>query len=112
MKTIFVSIVAALTSVACSSSDPCNRNSTCPNDTPLTQSQKDQCSASYKANQSSACYSEVVTFNNCLLDNRVCGGDGKTDVKLSATQAENNCTNQKANVLSCCTKNANATACK
>ncbi len=109
-----LSLAAAvvLTIVACGSSDPCNRTSPCPNDVPATQAQKDQCSATLKANENSACYSERVAFANCQLDNIVCGGNGQTDVILSGTQATNNCTNQRADVLACCTKNPSATACR
>lgn len=115
-RTVFsvAAVGALLLVVACSSSASaiCNRESPCPNDVPATQAQKDQCVSTLKANESSDCYNEVVTYVECQLDNVVCGGDQKTDGKLSATQAENNCKNQKADAVACCTKSPSATACK
>jgi hypothetical protein len=102
---------ATLFGLAACGTDPCTRESPCPNDVPRTQAQKDQCSATLKANENSACYSEAVSFTNCTIDNLVCGGNGKTDLILSATQTTNNCTNQKADYVACCTKNRGATAC-
>lgn len=107
-------VALAVVAVACSSAadDICTKNSPCGNDVPPTQAQKDQCISTLKANETSECYSEGVSFLQCQQNNIVCGGDQKTDGKLSATQIENNCKNQKADLLSCCTKNSSATVCK
>ncbi len=101
-------------SVACGASSDayCNRNLPCPNDTPPTQADRDSCKASLNANANAACYAEALSYANCLQDQTVCGGDGKKDAALSATKAENNCTNQTANYSSCCIKNPNSTICK
>lgn len=113
MKLSLISFVLAASSalVGCAS-DPCGRNSPCPNDTPPTQSQREQCRATFQANSSSPCYSEAVALSNCSIDNTVCGGDGKTDSALSATAARNNCSNQTANYVACCTRNPTASACQ
>ena len=110
-RTVVLTMAAVVGVLACGGSDPCSRTSPCPNDTPPTQSERDQCKATLTANQSAACYSEGVSYLNCTIDNTVCGGDGKTDGQLSLTKAENNCTNQKANLSSCCIKNPNSTVC-
>ena len=117
MKRTIVSVLGvalAVVSVACSSAadDICTKASPCGNDVPATQAQKDQCISTLKANESSACYSEGISYLQCQQNNIVCGGDQKTDAKLSATQIENNCKNQLADVRSCCTKNPSATVCE
>lgn len=104
-------MATTLFGLAACASDPCARESPCPNDVPRTQAQKDQCSATLKANENSACYSEAVSLTNCRIDNLVCGGNGKTDIILSATQSTNNCKNQQADYVACCTTNRGATAC-
>jgi hypothetical protein len=99
-------------SAACgASADPCSRNSPCPNDTPATQAERDQCKAQLNANANAACYSDYLSYANCYLDQTVCGGNGQSDTTLTATKAMNNCTNQRANLSSCCIKNPNSTVC-
>lgn len=105
---LFLIVVGALAGCA---ADPCSRPVPCPNDTPPTQADRDQCRAQLQANSSSACYSDMIAYANCQMDNTVCGGDGRADSALSATRATNNCSNQLANALACCTRNPTATAC-
>ncbi len=104
-------VAAAVLFVAGCGGDLCGRNSPCPNDTPSTQAQKDQCRAQLNANQSAPCYNEAIAIGTCFLDNITCGGDGKTDAQLTATKATNNCTNQQANLTACCVKNPSSTVC-
>jgi hypothetical protein len=105
-----ITTLLAASLVACAS-DPCGRSSPCPNDVPATQAQREQCRATFQANASSACYAEAVALSNCSVDNIVCGGDGRTDAALTATRAQNNCTNQRANYVACCTRSPTSTAC-
>lgn len=109
-RTTLFALLTTLGLVACGG-DICNRNSPCPNDTPPTMAERDQCRATLQANASSACYNEVVAYANCRADNVVCGGDGRTDPTLTETRVTNNCANQRANALACCTRNPSATAC-
>jgi hypothetical protein len=113
MKNRFAWLALALgiTATACAT-DPCSRNSPCPNDTPPTQAERDQCRATLNAQSSSVCYSDALAYINCQLDNVVCGGDGMTDPALSDTRAQNNCSNQRANIVACCTRNPSATVCQ
>lgn len=104
-------LVVAIGAAGCST-NLCERKSPCANDVQRTQAQIDQCKASLDANSKSDCYSEALAFANCQIDNIVCGGDGKTDAKLSETQIENTCRDQKANIVSCCVKSPNATVCR
>lgn len=113
MKISIVSFALLISSalIGCAS-DPCGRSSPCPNDTPATQAQRNQCRATFQANSSSPCYAEAVALTNCSLDNVVCGGDGKTDAALTSTAIQNNCTSQRANYVACCTRNPTSTACQ
>ncbi len=104
-------VAFALALAGCGGGDFCSRNSPCPNDTPATQAERETCRSLFDANKSAPCYAEFVAVANCQVDNLVCGGDGKTDGALSATKAQNNCTNQIANASSCCIKNPNSTVC-
>ncbi len=110
-RMVWLAIALGISATACAT-DPCSRTSPCPNDTPPTQSERDQCRATLSAQSSSACYAEAVAYFNCSIDNTVCGGDGMTDPALSATRAQNNCANQRANAVACCTRNPSATACQ
>ena len=83
-RRLFVAVAVGL--MGCGGGDICSRNSPCPNDTPPTQADRDQCKATFAANQSAACYSETTAWIGCGIDNTVCGGDGKTDANLSATK--------------------------
>ncbi len=113
MKQRFIGLALALgISAAACATDPCSRTSPCPNDTPPTQAERDQCRATLTAQSNSACYGEVIAYVNCRLDNTVCGGDGMTDSALTDTRAQNNCANQRADALACCTRNPSATACQ
>jgi hypothetical protein len=59
---------------------PCGEVSTCPNDPPPTQADKDTCTAE----AASPCGGEYQTFHDCYGDERVCAYNGTTDV--AATQ--------------------------
>lgn len=109
-QTLLFTLLLTLGAGACAS-DPCSRTSPCPNDTPPTQAQRDQCRATLQANSSAACYNEGLAFVNCTQDNTVCGGDGMTDPALTTTRVTNNCVNQRANLLACCTRNTTSTVC-
>jgi hypothetical protein len=109
---IVVAMALAVGGMSCGGGDYCTRAAPCPNDTPSTQAQITQCHAEQQANANAPCYSDAMASINCVFDNAVCGGNGQFDAVLSATKYENNCTNQKANLLSCCTKNPNSTVCR
>ncbi len=113
MNLKFGSILVALTVVltACGAGNICDRTSPCPNDVMTTPAQRDQCKSTLAANQQSACYSEALSYLNCLADQTVCGSDGKTDSTLTATKRTNNCTMQTVAATTCCSKNPTATAC-
>ncbi|MEI8255364.1 MAG: hypothetical protein WCJ30_06785 [Deltaproteobacteria bacterium] len=91
--------------------DLCGRPAPCPNDTPPTQADRDQCRATLQANSTSACYNEMLSYANCAAENNVCGGDGHTDSALTATRVNNNCSNQLGTAVACCTRNPAASAC-
>ena len=111
--TLRMSILMALAMglVACGGGNFCDRSSPCQNDTMSTPAQRDQCKSTLNANMNSPCYSETLALANCILDQTVCGSDGKTDSALTLTKWSNNCTMQSVARSTCCTKNPTASAC-
>lgn len=104
-------LLAGAVGAGCSS-DICSRKSPCPNDTPATQAQIDQCKANEKAYSGDPCYGDFMSYANCSADNTVCGGDGKTDGTLTGNKVKTACSNQIASATACCAKNASSSLCK
>jgi hypothetical protein len=107
---VFAGLVLSALLAACTT-DPCARSSPCPNDTPPTQAQRDQCRTQLQSYTNQQCYSEAVALVNCQLDNIACGTDGHTDATATQTRVQNNCRDQTANVTSCCIRNPTSTVC-
>lgn len=91
--------------------DPCSKSSPCPNDTPATLAQRDQCRANNSAHINSPCYVEAVTALNCESDNVVCGATGRTDPTLTSIRVQNTCRVQVSNLLACCVRNPTSSVC-
>ncbi|MBX7113590.1 MAG: hypothetical protein K1X64_04585 [Myxococcaceae bacterium] len=91
--------------------DLCSKGKFCANDPQDTQATIDQCRANVSAKQSLPCYAETLGVTNCILDNRVCGADGKADDTLSTNKAKTNCSTAATNWQNCCAKNPTSTLC-
>ncbi len=97
--------------VGCSPVGPCSRESPCPNDAPASQAAKDACTANLEANESSDCYGERLAFTSCSIDGITCGGDGRTDAKMTATKVASACADTNADLAACCAKSPGASPC-
>lgn len=110
MRTALLAVVAVV-GAACSS-DPCSRQSPCPNDPMKTQTDIQNCRATLDANKNATCYKEVVTWADCVTKSVVCTSGGTTDVQLSSTKASNDCRNQFDAASTCCASNQSSSACQ
>lgn len=111
MKRMFFAVAVVASLVGCGGGDPCGRQSSCANDAKKTDAEITACREQLKTAQGQACYSEILAYGNCILDNQVCGADGKTDRSASNTKASTNCTSALANGIACCGKNPTSKAC-
>ena len=111
MKRMFFAVALVASLVGCGGGDPCGRQSACANDTKKTDADIQACRANLKTAEGQPCYGEVLAYGNCILDNQVCGADGKTDGSASQSKASSACTSALANGISCCAKNPTSKAC-
>jgi hypothetical protein len=113
VKNSVLSMVLALGSVLVGcASDPCDRRSPCPNDTPPSPSQVEQCRANLRAASNGPCYNEFIAYVTCGQNNVLCDSNGRTDPARTQTVIESNCRPQLSSYRVCCMNNPTALACQ
>lgn len=96
-----LSVLAAVSLVACGSGSVCQFKSKCSADGEVTQQQRDSCEADLKAN-TKPCLAEGTALNECMIANQMCGTDNKTDLLKTLEK----CPNQVASYNKCVTPKA------